>query len=238
VQAGGEARRGRPPKVTEESIAEAVLAEGFAGLTVPAVAARLGVSTMTLYRHVPTRAHLLALAWDHVLYTHIWPGRGMPWRQLLATHAMTLWDLLAEHPGVVAEMSTAVFPHRMVGLFDDLAVALVGQGFPARQAMLAVDTVIDLTLDHRRGVETLTQSVEGTDGSLREQIGALWEPDAVQAADPEDGEASARRAVRDAMREAIADEPRVWFGHKLDLVLDGIAAGHQPTTETAKDASA
>ncbi len=221
-------RKGRPPKVTETRIVEAVLAEGFAGLTVPAVAARLEVSTMTLYRHVPTRARLLAMTWDHVLDTHTWPGRDLPWRGLLRTYAVTLWDLLARHPGVVTEMSAAVFPDRMADLFDDLAVALVDQGFTAGRALLAVDTVIDLTLDHRRGVETLAQPVEGTTGSLRDQVSALWQPDDQFT----DTQAPARRAVRRAMSEAIAADPRIWFGRKLDLILDGIAAGRSAGEDT------
>ncbi|OUZ11186.1 hypothetical protein BHE97_04870 [Aeromicrobium sp. PE09-221] len=219
--------------MTETRIVEAVLAEGFAGLTVPAVAARLDVSTMTLYRHVPTRARLLAMAWDHVLDAHTWPDRDLPWRGLLRTYAVTLWDLLARHPGVVTEMSTAILPARMADLFDDLAVALVHQGFTADKALLAVDTVIDLTLDHRRGVETLAQPVEGTTGSLRDQVSTLWQPGDQTAG----SQVPARQAVRRAMSEAIAADPRIWFGHKLDLVLDGIAAGRpadEDTTDTGE----
>lgn len=225
-------RRGRPPKVTEASIAEAVLAEGFAGLTVPAVAARLGVSTVTLYRHVPTRAQLLALGWDHVLDDYSWPLLDLPWRELLEAHAVALWDLLAEHPGIVTEMSTAMLPQRMVGLFENLAAALVGQGFTAGQAVRAADAVLDLTLDHRRGAETLTRPVEGTTQSLREQIGTLWTPGHTDDAPTPSAQAAARQAVRQAMSEAIAEDPRVWFRHKLDLILDGIAANHGPTNDS------
>ncbi|WP_051297476.1 TetR/AcrR family transcriptional regulator [Brevibacterium album] len=212
-------RRGRPPKITRGLIAEVVPAEGFSGLTVPAVAARLGVTTTTLYRHVPTRAALLALAWDHVLDRHTWPDRNLPWRELLDRHATALWDLLARHPGAVRELSDAVLPARMADLFDDLAVCLVGQGFTADEALLAVDTVIDMTLDHRRGVEGLAQPVDGGSGDLRAQIGSLWE---------DDGQAGPRREVRRAMRRALAADPRGWFQRKLALVLDGISVGRKP----------
>lgn len=62
----GDGRTGRPRKLTEHAIIEAVLAEGFIGITLPAVARRLDVSTMTLYRYTRTRSDLLALAWNHV----------------------------------------------------------------------------------------------------------------------------------------------------------------------------
>ncbi|MER5209111.1 TetR family transcriptional regulator [Streptomyces sp. NPDC002838] len=69
---------GRPRILTEGDIIDAVLEEGFAGITVPAVARRLGVSTMTLYRYAPTRADLLALAWNHVITTTHWPPSADP----------------------------------------------------------------------------------------------------------------------------------------------------------------
>lgn len=214
-------RRGRPPKITEQDIVDAVLAEGFTGLTVPAVAKRLGITTMTLYRHVPTRARLLALTWEHVLDAHAWPTTDLPWRELLRQHANALWNLLAEHPGAVTEMSSAVLPSRMADFFDDLAVRLVEQGFTADDALLAVDTVIDMTLDHRRGVENLARQVEGESETLREQIASVWETG--------DENPSTRHEVRQAMSRVIEADPRTWFERKLNLVLDGIAANHQAT---------
>ena len=66
-------RRGRPPKITRDQIIDAVLASGFSGLTIPALAQRLGVTTMTIYRHAATRSELLAMAWEKVLERHTWP---------------------------------------------------------------------------------------------------------------------------------------------------------------------
>ncbi|OLT35168.1 hypothetical protein BJF79_06890 [Actinomadura sp. CNU-125] len=210
------ARAGRPRKLGEADIAAAVLAEGFTGLTVPAVARRLGVSTMTVYRYTPTRPDLLALAWEHVLAAATWPPSTGDWRGLLHRHATALWDLLARHPGAVTELSGAVMPTRMIGMYDDLALALATQGFTPDEAVLAVDTVIDLTIDHRRGVEDLGRRIEGTTTIAHDELDALWAPD---QADP-----PGRAAVRAAMRNAIATPPRDWFIRKLDLVLDGLVA--------------
>lgn len=215
-QPGSAPRLGRPPKITQRDIIEAVLAEGFAGLTVPAVAERLGVTSMTLYRHVPTRGHLLALAWDHVLGAHTWPSRDLPWRDLLRSHAIDLWQLLAAHPGSVTELAGAVLPARMMQLYDGLADAVAEQGFSSDAAVLAVDSVLDLAIDHRRGAENLEQPIEGENRRLREQIGSLWNAD--------NDTTSEGSPVRASMRQAISADPRLWFERKLDLVLDGIAA--------------
>ena len=80
-------RRGRPPKITRDQIVEAVLSHGFAGITIPEVAQRLGVTTMTVYRHAATRAELLGMAWERVLDEHAWPDRNLPWRDLLDEYA-------------------------------------------------------------------------------------------------------------------------------------------------------
>lgn len=208
-------RSGRPRKLTEADIVAAVLAEGFAGLTVPAVAKRLGVSTMTLYRYAPTRAELIALAWGHVLDAATWPQANGDWRRLLHEHACVLWDLLAEHPFAVIELHGAVVPPQMADLYDDLALALTRQGFSPHEAVFAVDLVLDLALDHRRSVEDLSRLVEGTGNSAGQELSTLWAR--------QESDSLERRAVRDAMCEAIALPERDWFTAKLDLVLDGLS---------------
>lgn len=207
---------GRPRKLTGGDVIDAVLEEGFLGITVPAVARRLGVSTMTLYRYAPTRADLLALAWNHVITTTRWPPLTGDWRQILRTHAIAFWRLLARYPGVVTELSQALMPTEMMNRIDDIAVALVDQGFTAQEAVLAVDLVIDLAVDHRRGVENI-HGLANTPATL-EAMAQLWAPD---PADP-----PSRRAVRAAMTEAITLAPFDWFAQKLELALKGIAVEH------------
>ncbi|KAB2352280.1 TetR/AcrR family transcriptional regulator [Actinomadura rudentiformis] len=205
---------GRPRKLTEDDIIDAVLEEGFAGITVPAVARRLGVSTMTLYRYTPTRTDLLSLAWDHVITTTHWPPITGPWRHILDTQAVALWQLLARHPGVVTELSRSLMPPEMMNRIDDLAVALVDRGFTAKDAVLSVDLVIDLTIDHRRGVESFDGFVDIP--ATREAMARLWAPN--------DADPPSRRAVRAAMTNAITLTPFDWFSQKLDLALEGIEA--------------
>ena len=243
-------RRGRPPKITRDQIVDAVLSHGFAGITIPEVAQRLGVTTMTVYRHAATRAELLGMAWERVLHEHAWPDRNLPWRDLLDEYATAVWDLLAEHPGAATELYTAALPARMADLYVDLASILAGQGFTVPDAVLAVDTVIDLAVDHRHGVENLMQTAEdGRDTALRDRILVRWAPP-----DSSEGQAEPQRQqsdqsgvsprhtdfsepptdspnCRDAFSRAVRAElgmatrmhPRDWFGRKLALVLDGIA---------------
>lgn len=214
-------RRGRPPKITRDQIIDAVLASGFSGLTIPALAQRLGVTTMTIYRHAATRSELLAMAWEKVLERHTWPDCDGPWRRLLHEHATTLWDLLADHPGAAIELSSAVLPSRMINLYDDLSTALVDQGFAVFDAILAVDTIIDLTIDHRRGIETLMQTVDNDKSiSLYEKIRASW-------ISSDETMTPQRKEVRTTFNMAIEAPPREWFHKKLALILDGLALRHE-----------
>lgn len=214
---------GRPRKLTEGDIIDAVLAEGFAGITVPAVARRLGVSTMTLYRYTPTRADLLALAWNHVITTADWPSLTGTWRHILSTHAIALWQLLARYPGVVTELSQGLMPTAMMHRIDDVAVALVDQGFTAADAVLAVDLVIDLAIDHRRAVEKI-HGLADIPATLR-AMAQLWAP---TSTDP-----PSRRAVRAAMTNAITLDPYDWFTQKLGLALEGVQATFRPQTDNS-----
>ncbi|MCQ1579874.1 TetR family transcriptional regulator, partial [Streptomyces parvus] len=53
---------GRPPSLTRSAIAEAALAEGVAGFSMPGVAARLGAGHSTLYRYADNRDALVRSA--------------------------------------------------------------------------------------------------------------------------------------------------------------------------------
>jgi len=50
-----QSRRGRPPRITHDQIAQAVIDVGFPNLTFAAVREKLGVGESTLYRYAPDR---------------------------------------------------------------------------------------------------------------------------------------------------------------------------------------
>lgn len=202
---------GRPRKLTERAIVEAVLAKGFAGLTVPAVAERLGVSTITVYRYAPTRAELLSLAWNHVITTTRWPPITGTWREVLRDQGIAFWNVLAEHPGVVTELARLLVPVEMMHHIDGITEALIDRGFVPADALLAVDFVIDLTVDHRRGVENIRGAI---DESIVDELAESWAPN--------ESDSPHRAAARAAMRDAILVDPFDWYRQKLELALDGI----------------
>ncbi len=210
-------RRGRPPALTPQAIADAVLAVGFPGLTVAAVADHLGVGQATVFRHAANRDNLVRLGMSALARGTDWPPVEGTWRRVLEGHALALWEALARHPGAATEASRGMVPPEAVRLFDTLCAALAERGFTPDGAALACDTVFDLVVDNRRGVEGL----DHLPGMDREGMRRLWS-DAPGPPSPE----------RAAMRRAIEADPREWFGRKLRVVLAGIAAEVAPRDRT------
>jgi AcrR family transcriptional regulator len=216
-------RRGRPVEVGPDQIGQAVLDVGFPDLTFAAVADRLGIAQATLYRHAPNRDELVRLGMDLALRRYPWPGVEGPWREVLQRWALASWHAWEAYPGAVVEATRGVVPPSMVGLADEIAVALMRAGFGTAEAVLAVDLVFDLAADNRRGVEDLARrSTEPGAPALRQQLDTQWRE---TAHPPESGGGPTRderRQVRDAMSDAIRQEPVQWFLGKLRVVLAGI----------------
>lgn len=96
--------RGRPARLSADDVVAAAIGladgEGIAALTMRAVAARLGSSTMALYAHVPDKTTLLALMSDQVLarMPHAEYEPIDDWRERLTRLAGDNRDVHLAHP--------------------------------------------------------------------------------------------------------------------------------------------
>lgn len=214
-------RRGRPPRLTREEIARAVLEIGFDGLTLTAVRERLDVGETTLFRYVRDRDELVRLALEYAVESIEWPSPAGPWREVLEAYALTAWRMWERHPGSATEFARGITPVGVLRLADDVCAMLIRSGFSVEGAVLACDLVFDLVNDHRRGVEHVDAMVSET-ASGRDHLHHLWTN--APLPEPAEGGATAeeRSAIHDAMAAAIAASPLEWFRGKLAIVLDGI----------------
>ncbi|WP_309113136.1 TetR/AcrR family transcriptional regulator C-terminal domain-containing protein [Saccharothrix sp.] len=106
-------RDARPGLSTDRVVVAAVEVadeEGLAGLSMRKVAERLGFTTMSLYRHVPSRDHLVDLMRDAVLGEPTSDDPDAPWRQRLETAVRQGWELRRRHPWLAEERSTRHVP--------------------------------------------------------------------------------------------------------------------------------
>lgn len=83
-------------------------AEGVTGLTMRRLAAELGTSAMSLYRHVQNRNQLLALMVDAAYaQAQLPPPPPKDWRSCLELSARAQWQLYQKHPWLAATMNLA-----------------------------------------------------------------------------------------------------------------------------------
>ncbi len=102
--------RSAPREVTREDVVRTAMAvsdaEGSASLSMRRVATELGVATMSLYRHVPSKDDLVALMIDTAFGDHrITEPLPGDWRTALEIGARRLWTIFRRHPWAAPVMS-------------------------------------------------------------------------------------------------------------------------------------
>ncbi len=224
-----DSRLGRPAALdVERVVATAVeLADrdGLAGATLPKIAAALGVTPMSLYRHVGSKDELLVLMGDAGLGRPPELPRGS-WREVLRAWA-TAQLVVHRHrpwltqlpitgppsgPGNVAWMDAGLRALRDTTL-----------GWPAKVGSIMVVSgyvreafVTDRQLEQGRAAADLDEA--GVLHAYSRNLRALVDPDQLP-----DMAALLASGLFDGITSADAD-PDADFTFGLDLILDGVAA--------------
>jgi AcrR family transcriptional regulator len=105
--AGRVRRRGPAPSLERQEILEAVLAlldrSGVEGFNMRSLAGQLGVSAMTVYNYVPSKAQLIEFAVDSVIDTISPPNPAADdWEKELRRYAIEAWRVQLPHPWLPA----------------------------------------------------------------------------------------------------------------------------------------
>ncbi|HEX6021440.1 MAG TPA: TetR/AcrR family transcriptional regulator [Solirubrobacter sp.] len=108
--------------------AEAVAEQGFDGLSMRAVAARLDAVPMALYNHFATKEQLVAALLDRVLGRFEPPTPTGDWVEDLRRFARAHRDLLARHAWAVAPIFTNPNPGLSSVRIGELAMAILKRG--------------------------------------------------------------------------------------------------------------
>lgn len=113
-------------------------AEGIDGLSMRAVAARLGASTMSLYGHVRSKDELVRLMADHAYGEASFPDDPPEhWRARLELGARTLWRVYVRHPWL-AQLGPLARPLMLPNLLrhgEFVLRALNQLGLPAERVL-------------------------------------------------------------------------------------------------------
>ena len=162
--------RGRPARVNRSQIVDAAVAiadeRGLDAVSMRSVARALGVGTMTLYSHVPSRDHLIDAMIDRAYADFALPDPDLPWRTALETYARGYFSLLRTHSWLltVNTWRMPLAPH----VFDADEAAfriLVDTGLTANQVVETIGIVRQAVSGFARAAaaEIADERDQGTD---------------------------------------------------------------------------
>jgi TetR/AcrR family transcriptional regulator, tetracycline repressor protein len=197
-----------PAGLTKAAIVQAALdlldEAGMDGLTVRALASRLGVQAPALYWHVRSKQALL-----DEMATQIWRQIGdvmaglpadLPWREVLRTYAATVrQELLGHRDGAKAFSGTTLTDPDVVRRQEGTFANLIRQGFSLPEATRALVLLHDFVIGFCVEEQTVIQATAAGDeryllARRAEMIGPDAAPLAVEAGSVIFGEPDSRFA--------------------------------------------
>jgi AcrR family transcriptional regulator len=224
----GTGRRGPKPSRSVEEVVSAAIsladAEGLAALSMRRVAETLGLSPMSLYTYVPSKAELVDLMVDRVAVEISEPDPALTgWREKVEHLARQRWSMAQHHPWLMQ-----VGVHRpplgpnILAKIESTLQALDGQGLTEFE----MNHFAALILNYVRGSARAAldaREVERQSGMTDEQwwalnaelLEGLMEPSLYPTTTRV---GAAYRAVEQSALDSVSD-----FEFGLQRVLDGIA---------------
>ena len=220
-------RRGPRPRLDLATITDAAIAiadaQGLAGVSMAAVASRVGVAATALYRYVDSKEDLLTAMADGVVPPPPEPD-GTPWRDYLARWTRIQRDLLLEHAWLlsVARLVPPLGPRRLLWL-DRALTALDGTGLDPGEKINVVTSLTGYALTDA----TLVHGLGGGDPQMESaSVGGAADYGEVLSDLVDPGTYPSLTAVlrAGAMHGAEGWVEDADFTFGLDLLLDGVEA--------------
>ena len=222
-------RRGPKPRLsTEEVVAAAIAladAEGLAAVSMRRVAEAVGVSPMSLYTYVPSKAELVDLMFDRALGETDDPDETVVgWRARLAFTARQRWLLSERHPWLLdLDLRRPPLGPNLMRKAEVMMQAFDGMGLEVEeigQAAEALQNYITGALLAAREARENEMRGGMTDAEWFENMGALLEGRIDPGAFPTMQRLGEARKGRHRTPAERSDR----FDFGLDRVLDGLEA--------------
>jgi TetR/AcrR family transcriptional regulator, tetracycline repressor protein len=208
-----------PAGLTKAAIVQAALdlldETGMDGLTVRALASRLGVQAPALYWHVRSKQALLdemaTQIWRQIGEAMAGLPAGLPWREVMRAYAATVRaELLGHRDGAKAFSGTTLTDPDVVRRQEVTFGRLVRQGFTLPDAARGLVLLHDFTIGFCVEEQAVSQAIAAGDerysfGRRAELIGPDTAPLAVEAG------------------SVIFGDPDTRFTELVELLLDSVA---------------
>lgn len=150
----GRGRGGRPAQLHRQDIIRAAVAvidaEGAEALTMRRLGTELGVAAMSLYRHLPNRAAVLAAVVDHlVAEAATEPEPTASWHRAARDFAGAYRAVLLRHPRAVPLLAThPVSIDTGLALMNGVLARFAAEGIAQERALTVLQSVGVFTLGH------------------------------------------------------------------------------------------
>ena len=224
----GPGRRGPKPRHSVESVVQAAItladAEGLAALSMRRVAEMLGLSPMSLYTYVPSKAELVDLMLDRVVSEVAEPDAADgDWRSQLTLLSRQRWAMAQRHPWIMqVAMHRPPLGPNVLAKIEATLRAVDGLGLSEAD----MDQLTTLVGDYVRGAVRAAleaREIERQTGMTDEQWWSMNTPLLESLVDPARYPTAARigEAYKSGQVPPPDHERNFEFG--LQRVLDGIA---------------
>ena len=220
-------RRGPKQRLSTVEVVDAAIAladtAGVQALSMRKVAEAVGVSPMSLYTYVPSKAELLDLMFDRVLGDTADPENSVTrWRDRLAFMARERWALSERHPWLLdlATHRPPLGPNMMRKAMAMLGT-LANMGLAPEETVLAADALQDYITGALRSAREAREAEQLSGLSDEQWFSIVW-PVLEKHLDPQHVEVVSRMSEARRERTRSPDERAARFEFGLERVLDGL----------------
>jgi AcrR family transcriptional regulator len=222
-------RRGPRPSLSGEQIVAKAMEltdrDGLGGLSMRRLADELGITAMSLYGYVPSKAELLDVMSDRA-YGEI-TSRGepaAPWQTRLAALARQHWALLLSHPWLLQiAASRPLLGPNVTALYDAELAAVDGLGLTDIEMDLIVSLLDDYVRGAARGAAEAAEAQART-GMSDQQWWEAYGPLLAEVLDPARYPTAVRVGSAAGAEYDAAHDPDRSFTFGLQRIIDGIDA--------------
>jgi AcrR family transcriptional regulator len=222
-------RRGPKPSLSGDQVVATATQiadrDGLGGLSMRRLADELGITAMSLYGYVPSKAELLDVMADRA-YAEIGvrDRSARPWREELAALGERHWALLLSHPWLlqIAASRPLLGPH-MTAFYDAELAAVDGLGLTDVDMDLVVSLLDDYVRGAARGAVEAAGALART-GVSDQQWWETYGPLLADVLDPARYPTAVRVGAAAGAEYGAAHDPARSFRFGLERVIDGIGA--------------
>jgi AcrR family transcriptional regulator len=222
-------RRGPRPSLSGEQVVSTAIRmadqDGLGGLSMRRLADELGITAMSLYGYVPSKAELLDVMADRA-YAEITlrDSPALPWREKLAALAGQHWDLLLAHPWLLQiAASRPLLGPGMTAFYDGELAAVDGLGLTDTDMDLVVSLLDDYVRGAAQGAVEAAQAQACT-GVSDQQWWQTYGPLLAEVLDPARYPTAVRVGSAAGAEYGAAHDPGRAFRFGLHRIIDGIEA--------------